>query len=504
MRSLFVLSLSLLAACGAPEAGEAPAPAPVPPTAEAPTTPRILVRDPRGAPAPGASIAVIDQGYSLRAGPLASGPDGAVGLDPIPDLEDPIVLAWAPGRAAARLELASLDGEHAIVLPDPTPLVGFVPDARGRVEHVWLQAIDPEAPWPYFVRCEVDAAGSFRADGLAAGRYAVYSVPIGSAPVLSADAAGRTTFLAVEPGRVPPTGHRFFDRDIDADGREHPIRAAFGVATIAGRVVDDHGTPVAGASIRVLDEDGRTVRAMTDPGGGFEIDVEPAPHVHVMAEHPSFGEQATDHEWDGWRYGGPIPDQPIELVLRRGVVLSGRVLRPGGRPLARALLLLVPAYVGSGPRPRETHTDADGRFELPRMVLRHFELVPERLENWHPFEPGRYLRVARPAPEEWVAAAAEGRPVEIALEPFELVRATIAVGSAERVEVWMRWGEPTWGSRPPVERGRVALTMERGRAHELWVSTFEEDAPMEAPWDRRAPDWTGTPDGPLELRLAPR
>ena len=478
-----------------------------PPAGEA--SPRIVLVDERGAPLRDASAVIIDQGYSLRLGtaqsPLRPDADGVIALD-APIEGESIVLAWAPGRAATRLELASIRGEHRVVLGEPTPLRARIAGttAARRVEQVWLQSSDPEAPWPYFVRCDVDASGRFRADGLAAGSFTAWSVPIGGAPVLATDTEGRARFLAADPGSVPPVDHRFLDRAITADGREHTLRVAFGVATVRGRVVDEQGAPIAGASLRLLTESGREANAVTDAHGAFSVGIAPAPSVHVMATHRDFGEQWTDYEQNGWSYNDAIPEQPITLVLRRGVILQGKLRGADGRPFANRPLILVPAYVGSGPPTKETRTDVMGRFAFERMLLHHFELVPESLRHWNPTESGHYLRVAGADTEAWRREASAGRSIELSLEAFERVPVTVEVGTGVRqVELWARWGPDLFtGSRPRVSQGRVRLSLERGVAHELWVDPYREGQPMTAPWSRGEPaDWSGTPDGALQLEI---
>lgn len=483
-------------AAGSPSAGPSPASS---------AGSGLVIVDPRGAPIAAASVVILDQGYSLAVGtpsaPLVSDAEGLVSF--ATEQSEPIALAWAPGHAAARL---ALDRSHAgrLVLPDATVLRGRVQGAHP-IEHVWLQArtspeTSLEAPWPFFVRCDVDAAGRFRADGLAAGTFSVTSVPIGSAPVLAADVQGRVRLLGVEPGRVTPVAHRFLDREIVADGDEHVLRVVFGDAVIVGQVHDESGAPIGGAVVRAMDEEGHEARAIADASGRFELVVRPTPYVRVTAEHPDFGLQWTDYEWDGWSVGGPIPDHPIELVLRRGVELHGRVVLPDGSPFADRDLILVPAYVGSGPPTREAHSDARGELRFERMVLRSFELVPTSLRNWHPDDAGEYVRVSSPDPAAWSRAASTGQPLSLVLERFELVRVEIEVGAGS-VQVWTRWGPELYrGSAPTVSRGRVEISMERGRPHELWVAPFREGESLTPPF-ARAPDWTGTPDGPLRLTL---
>ncbi|HBQ13208.1 MAG TPA: hypothetical protein DEF51_19390, partial [Myxococcales bacterium] len=207
-----------------------------------------------------------------------------------------------------------------------------------------------------------------------------------------------------------------------------------------------------------------------------------------------------------------IPDHPIRLVLRRGVVLRGRLLGPDGRPAARTRLLMVPAYVGSGPSTLQVRTDDDGRFAFERAALDHFELVPEALRNWNArYEgPGAYLRIPHDT-ARWVEAARAGRDVTLQIEPYALVplfvRTTDADGrplGRREMALWLRSSERRGGgddvlgtTRRTDAEGRLRVLLEAGRAYEVYVRLREEGAPLTAPWTQGgAASWTGTIERP--------
>lgn len=278
---------------------------------------------------------------------------------------------------------------------------------------------------------------------------------------------------------------------------------------VSGHVADEAGKPVPGAEVQLTSPLVKErVPVLTNASGAFSIAVPPVSRVAIVASHPEFGRQftggfdAAGASWDVYRYIGPVPTGPIELRLRRGVVLRGRVVDPAGRPFANDAIFLVPPYVGSGPVRIEAATDSEGRFEFDRMVLNKFELVPHGLDFWRPRVAGDYLRIAQ-VPEAWLAAAMADRPIELRLHLYTLVPVTLDVSGLRTpsVQVWTR-GPDTTGSALEVDaRGRVQILMEVGIERELWVVPGT-GRNMVAPWTRGIPSrWIGTPSGPLTLRI---
>ena len=280
-----------------------------------------------------------------------------------------------------------------------------------------------------------------------------------------------------------------------------------GQVRVRGQVLDEHGHPVGGARVSL----GR-LRVTAAEDGWFEAAVRDAPHLRVDAAHPDYGLQWTDYQHGDWIHHDAIPDHPIRLVLRRGVVLRGRLLGPDGRPAARTRLLMVPAYVGSGPSTLQVRTDDDGRFAFERATLDHFELVPEALRNWNArYEgPGAYLRIPHDT-ARWVEAARDGRDVALQIEPYALVplfvRTTDADGrplGRREMALWIRSSERRGGgddvmgtTRRTDAEGRLRVLLEAGRAYEVYVRLREEGAPLTAPWTEGGEaSWTGTIERP--------
>ena len=134
---------------------------------------------------------------------------------------------------------------------------------------------------------------------------------------------------------------------------------------VEGTVVDERGTPVAGASIR-----GEGVRGWSAPDGRFRLHRTPLGPLTVS--HPAF-ETA-------------IVDYAPRLTLRSGAVVRGRVDAPGALVIAGR---------------RFVRADAQGRFEIAGLGE-----GPQRIEL---SAPGRVMRV--------LDAEAGGAALDIVLEP---------------------------------------------------------------------------------------
>ena len=85
----------------------------------------------------------------------------------------------------------------------------------------------------------------------------------------------------------------------------------------------------------------------------------PAPHVFVTAHHPEYGEQWTDYEWEGWRYNGPIPDQPIDLSPFQAANATINVQLGGVRAAGFGL-----EYLENPIQPDPLKTDFDYRLRI--------------------------------------------------------------------------------------------------------------------------------------------
>ena len=160
-----------------------------------------------------------------------------------------------------------------------------------------------------------DSSGAFEVSGLGKGPFVVTVVarPQGSERDHRARAAG------VKPGT-----------------RDVALVLAAGIE-LSGRVVDALGEPVAGASVRAIEDSGGMMRSI----GGRRV------NAKVSAEDGAFvvndlspGTWSLDARAEGFTRCAPVDitlvgdgtPEPLVLKLERGGVILGRVLRPDGTP----------------------------------------------------------------------------------------------------------------------------------------------------------------------------
>ena len=288
-----------------------------------------------------------------------------------------------------------------------------------------------------------------------------------------------------------------------------------GSVGVRGRVVDEAGAPIAGAAVSVSTEASHDYPdVLTDANGAFTTVVRATPALRLAASHPDYGLQWTDMEWRAWSRYDAISPEPVQLTLRRGVVLRGRLVDHTAQPRAAETLLLIPSYIGSGPHTLDATTDADGQFVFPRAVLNQFELIPRSLDEWHPEtrqRAGEFLRIAQ-HPVEWAARAEAFESIEVATAPLTLVTVTFAITSATGaplphtdIDLWLRSGPTDYvGTVPRTDtQGRCRALMEPGIAYEVWAS--RDHAAREAPWSQSIPSgWHGSVEAPSLLTLVAR
>ncbi|MCC7168823.1 MAG: carboxypeptidase regulatory-like domain-containing protein [Planctomycetes bacterium] len=228
---------------------------------------------------------------------------------------------------------------------------------------------------------------------------AVVAVGVGVwtwAPADALDAAetssrnGRTDAAPTAPSDVRSSANRAAadEAQADAAGRADAIRAADRVALepalagdsagataiLEGRVVDDGGRPIAGASVVLLrvgvgliavrEPLGATAR--TNGAGRYAFDGVPST-TPLAVEASAAGHTAT-RSGDLVTRAGATLDVP-DLVLSTGVRVTGRVRSTAdGRPVpaARVAARLVRGGVPADPlgRPIETRSDAQGDYRL--------------------------------------------------------------------------------------------------------------------------------------------
>jgi hypothetical protein len=132
---------------------------------------------------------------------------------------------------------------------------------------------------------------------------------------------------------------------------------------VAGRVVDEGGRGVAGASVLVETESccfSGDLTARTDDTGAFEVRGAPPGLVRVRALHPAFApSDVIEVEVSSAR--DPVP---LLIVLGRGARVTGHVSHRDGRPFTAGWVIVASSHPeGSHDVPRPLALDEDGAFE---------------------------------------------------------------------------------------------------------------------------------------------
>jgi protocatechuate 3,4-dioxygenase beta subunit len=240
---------------------------------------------------------------------------------------------FLPPDPAIQVDLAQL-GEEAfreIVLHRGAVVTGVVRGADGPLKGAHVFALQGAA---YRADVTTDEEGAYRATGLPAGDYELFS---------------RTEAYELLDQK---SGLRF---EIDQEYRGVDFLLLPG-GRVQGRVLDSSGAPVAKASVTVQStREGQVKRdAPTGDDGAYEV------------ENLYDGEYAVIVVADGWLPYGPAPI-PVrrgdrlshDVQLRRAGFVTGRVVGPNGQPVAGALFVL-----RQGDLRETTNTDPEGRFEL--------------------------------------------------------------------------------------------------------------------------------------------
>lgn len=203
-------------------------------------------------------------------------------------------------------------------------------------------------------------------------------------------------------------------RDADTNASwELPTLKLLPAGSIAGRVVDEEGRPVADAAITVTLDPERGEEDLTGLGDARQVKT----RTSIRGEFRAAGLAAGENYWLDWSKPGFVPGEKrlgplkpgekrhgLELVLAKGYKAVGRVTGPDDRPIVGAYVYLIPVPGNPQRRPREcssyydmdeqggeAFTDAQGRFEITGLSPRRWELGSDA-EGFVPSSvPGIYI-----------------------------------------------------------------------------------------------------------------
>jgi protocatechuate 3,4-dioxygenase beta subunit len=347
---------------------------------------RVVVTDYDGNPIEGAVVEVAEQ----------TGETGAEGVWTSRDLEpgDVTVAASsegyiATGPLAARREVHVAGGAHLdvpLTLRQPGAIEGRITADGGpvRARLSLIYAGDEFA---------VDGAGESGPDG----RFRLDGVPPGRLRVMveteEAFATTESREIALEDGET-------------VAGVELDLSQA---GSVAGKVVDSDGNPIADAEVVARGERSpRARRTMTTSRGGFRIDRFPSGSARLRIRADGYSEQVVEDV-----AVSPGEVSVVEVTLERGSGVWGKVTTPDGKPARRAFVMLL-----SGEEEAAiVRTRRDGSYRL--------DVRPE---------PGaRVLAVSPARAKSQPAAARPGARVDLTLGGGGIVRGRVVDSDGEPV-----------------------------------------------------------------------
>ena len=214
-----------------------------------------------------------------------------------------------------------------------------------------------------------------------AGASVAWRIGDGKSVSVSSDAAGKVKIsIPRKPGgtvRVTASKDGFAPMSMRWEPDKVPAKFDLPLPeaqTLSGRVMDEKGKPVADAAISLILPQrlaGPRVAleefpVKSNPDGRWRCDFVPedAAYVFVEVSHPEFESPTGEVTLESLRAG------TAELKLHTVVTVRGRVLDEAGLAVPNAELMLGRERdIWPSSSTLETRTDAEGRFEFPRLLL---------------------------------------------------------------------------------------------------------------------------------------
>lgn len=282
--------------------------------------------------------------------------------------------AGFPPASSAVLELGAGSEKAVILRLDPgTTLTALITDPEARpLRGVTLEVVQrSESRGRVVMRLGRSRAESPVASGVTdqEGRVQVRAVPVGPAALSLA-----------APGYV----RRTLEVEVPRHGLDAGTIVLEPGAVISGRVVDETGAAVSGAVVRALPMQGRGLAQ-----GETSSD---AQGVFALPDQPQSGQVFLSAEAEGYVGGEPTrislpPAGPVEVVLRRGRVLEGRVVDEASTmPVTGAAVTLARTRergMGGGgmavrmvtSQAQSVETDGEGRFRVEDLTPGDYDLA---------------------------------------------------------------------------------------------------------------------------------
>ncbi|MBM7520094.1 carboxypeptidase regulatory-like domain-containing protein [Nocardioides nitrophenolicus] len=233
-----------------------------------------------------------------------------------------------------------------------------------------------------------DAGGGFTIEGLVPGSYQVCADVDDTSFAVT---HRRTCFGTAVDGDPVQVAAEASTDDVDIDLRR--------AASLSGRVLAaGSGQPAAGLTVEVADQDGQVTYAGSDADGRFVASGLDAGTYTVCfvsdGGTANVADGCASGDGAGWAVGEGEAVDVGDLELAAGATVTGTVRDAGGRPVADAVVTVLPA--DDGAEQAETTSAADGAFSLVGLTPGSYTVcvepaAPLLAECWQdtaPTDPG--------------------------------------------------------------------------------------------------------------------
>jgi RNA polymerase sigma factor (sigma-70 family) len=279
------------------------------------------------------------------------------------------------------------------------------------------------------------------------------------------------TFWIAAPGHVPKCLSWKREEEFSLPS-EYIVKLAVG-AQVSGRVANEEGQPVSGATLRFNGEGMKwnsrdytsyghlPTRPISDVNGIWTVDfLDPKPTASGYVKHPDYAETEFKFEL------AAAQATNATLILKRGAPVSGVTEQPDGTPIPNVTVTADWEY--STREAISGRSDTHGRFSLPHVTTGRFRLKASA-EGYQPLE-------------TWVELSSEGLNLALTLTPKKIAGKSILRG-----RVVDDAGNPVPGIH-------VSLNQDQPTLKDVdWSTTSDDDGSF---------IWNQAPEGKVRLRFS--